>query len=149
MQILCAHATELAGLLSMVARHQPLCGIPMCFSAVFSFLVSLCSVHVHVTCCVYAPSCNRIFKIYINTCLQASLQGRHHLSALLGAFAVMFRQTNAVWVAFILGAAVVRWAAAGGGDKSEGAAEKLRFERAAPGRQMMHVMRMSWLVGRI
>lgn len=80
--------------------------------------------------------------------MQASLQGRHHLSALLGALAVSFRQTNAVWVAFILGAAVVRWAA-GGGDAMAGAEKKdaiLKFERALPGRQLLHVMRMAWLV---
>lgn len=75
-------------------------------------------------------------------CLQASLHGRHHLSAVLGALAVLFRQTNAVWVAFVLGAAVVRWAAAGAGDERQGAENRLRFEGATPGRQMMHVMRM-------
>ncbi|CAL8472321.1 g11864 [Coccomyxa elongata] len=77
----------------------------------------------------------------------ASLQGRHHLSAVLGALAVSFRQTNAVWVVFILGAAVVRWAA-GGGDAMTGAEKKLaglKFERAMPGRQLLHVMRMAWL----
>ena len=80
--------------------------------------------------------------------MQASLEGRHHLSALLAALAVSFRQTNAVWVAFILGAAVVRWAA-GGGDEMEGAEKKnaaLTFERAMPGRQFYHVMHMAWLV---
>ena len=36
-------------------------------------------------------------------CLQASLKHMHKISAVLGAAAVLFRQTNAVWVVFIAG----------------------------------------------
>ena len=35
--------------------------------------------------------------------MQACLQDRHLLCALLSCMAVLFRQTNAVWVCFILG----------------------------------------------
>lgn len=35
-------------------------------------------------------------------CQQAALNGRYLVAGLAGATAVLFRQTNAVWVAFIL-----------------------------------------------
>ena len=37
---------------------------------------------------------------------QACLQQRNLLSAVLGSIAVLFRQTNAVWLVFILGVSV-------------------------------------------
>jgi hypothetical protein len=69
--------------------------------------------------------------------LQASLHGRFHASTALGGLAVLFRQTNAVWLAFILGASVVRWASKGDG---------ARFARLPAEQQLLHVTRMAWLV---
>ncbi|KAF5832620.1 DIE2/ALG10 family-domain-containing protein [Dunaliella salina] len=46
--------------------------------------------------------------LFLLACLLLSMQQRFGFAAAAGAAAVMFRQTNAVWVAFILGAAVLR-----------------------------------------
>jgi hypothetical protein len=54
----------------------------------------------------------------------------------VGGAAVLFRQTNAVWVAFVLAASVVRWA---GKDHK-------RFGRLSVEQQLLHVLRMSWQV---
>lgn len=35
--------------------------------------------------------------------VQACLKHRYHISALLAGWSVLFRQTNAVWVCFIIG----------------------------------------------
>ena len=68
--------------------------------------------------------------------LQASLWDRHHLSALLGAAAILFRQTNAVWVAFILGAAGLRMVAP----------EAPKLAQLPAERQLLLVLRGAWLV---
>ncbi len=67
---------------------------------------------------------------------QASLGGRPHLSAALGAGAILFRQTNAVWVAFVLGAAVMRTVAP----------DAPKLARAPAEQQLLQVLRGVWLV---
>ena len=67
---------------------------------------------------------------------QASLCNRHHLSAALGAAAILFRQTNAVWVAFVLGAAVLRMVAPDAPGLAQAPVE----------RQLLQVLRSAWLV---
>mmetsp|Transcript_5987 Transcript_5987/g.15927 ORF Transcript_5987/g.15927 Transcript_5987/m.15927 type:complete len:593 (+) Transcript_5987:1098-2876(+) len=46
--------------------------------------------------------------LFMLTCLLLSMRQRYGLAAAAGAAAVLFRQTNAVWVAFVLGAAALR-----------------------------------------
>ncbi|KAL6783998.1 hypothetical protein ACKKBG_A04370 [Auxenochlorella protothecoides x Auxenochlorella symbiontica] len=62
----------------------------------------------------------------------ASLQGRHALSAVAAAAAIAVRQTNAVWVAFMVGAGVLRDAgvARGGGGVEVEARALLAWLRA-------------------
>ena len=68
--------------------------------------------------------------------MQATLHGRYHEGAALGAAAVAFRQTNVVWVAFVLGMAIVNRAL-----------EKDPQARWLPAeRQLLHVLRSSWQV---
>lgn len=68
--------------------------------------------------------------------MQATLHGRYHEGAALGAAAVAFRQTNAVWVAFVLGMAIVNRAL-----EKDPQARRLPAER-----QLLHVLRSSWQV---
>ena len=68
--------------------------------------------------------------------VQAGLHERYHLSAAAGAVAVLFRQTNAVWVAFILGSEVLRASAPD--------APKLAALPAE--QQLLRVLRAAWLV---
>jgi len=69
--------------------------------------------------------------------VQATLLGRYHASAFLGATAVAFRQTNAVWVAFILGMAVLNRALE----------RDLQAKQLPAEKQLMHVLRTCWKVG--
>ena len=64
------------------------------------------------------------------------LHERYHFGALLGLVAVAFRQTNAVWVAFILGVAVLRRALE----------RDLQARRLPAEKQLLHVLRASWRV---
>ena len=68
--------------------------------------------------------------------MQASLHGYYFLSACLGAVAVAFRQTNAVWMAFILGMAILNKVI-----ETDPRAKRLPAEK-----QLMHVLRTSWKV---
>lgn len=68
--------------------------------------------------------------------MQAVLHGRHHAGALLGAAAVAFRQTNAMWVAFILGVAIL----------NKTMEKDLQARRLPTERQLLHVLRASWTV---
>ena len=68
--------------------------------------------------------------------MQASLHGYYFLSACLGAAAVAFRQTNAVWVAFILGMAILNKVL-----ETDPPAKRLPAEK-----QLMHVLRTCWKV---
>lgn len=67
---------------------------------------------------------------------QATLLGSYHVSAFLGATAVAFRQTNAVWVAFILGMAVLNEALERDPQAKQVPAEK----------QLMQLLRTCWKV---
>ncbi len=69
-------------------------------------------------------------------CMQATLYRRYHLSAALGVAAVAFRQTNAVWVAFVLGMALVNRALEG----------NLQAKRLPAEKQLLYVLRSSWQV---
>jgi hypothetical protein len=69
-------------------------------------------------------------------CMQATLHARYHVGAALGAAAVAFRQTNAVWVAFILGVAIV----------SRALERNPQARRLPAERQLLHVLRSSWQV---
>lgn len=64
------------------------------------------------------------------------LHERYHLGALLGVVAVAFRQTNAVWVAFILGTAVLNRALE----------RDMQARRLPAEKQLLHVLRASWRV---
>ena len=64
------------------------------------------------------------------------LHERYHLGALLGVVAVAFRQTNAVWVAFILGVAVLNRALE----------RDMQARRLPAEKQLLHVLRASWRV---
>ena len=64
------------------------------------------------------------------------LHERYHLGALLGMVAVAFRQTSAVWVAFILGIAVLNRALE----------RDLQARRLPAEKQLLHVLRASWRV---
>ena len=64
------------------------------------------------------------------------LHERYHLGALLGVVAVAFRQTNAVWVAFILGIAVLNRALE----------RDMQARRLPAEKQLLHVLRASWRV---
>ncbi len=68
--------------------------------------------------------------------MQASLHGHYFLSACLGTIAVAFRQTNAVWVAFILGMAILNKVV-----EADPRAKRLPAEK-----QLIHVLRTSWKV---
>ena len=74
--------------------------------------------------------------LLVVSAVQASLQDHHHLSAAAGAMAVLFRQTNTVWVAFILGAEVLRAAAP----------DAPRLAAAPVEQQLLRVLRAAWLV---
>lgn len=50
----------------------------------------------------YAPKSGKHLVQPMCVKVQASLKRRYIMSALLGAWAVMFRQTNAVWICFII-----------------------------------------------
>ena len=63
--------------------------------------------------------------------MQASLHGYYFLSACLGAVAVAFRQTAAVWVAFILGMAILNKVL-----ETDPRARRLPAEK-----QLLHVLR--------
>ncbi|CAK0787759.1 hypothetical protein CVIRNUC_010981 [Coccomyxa viridis] len=64
----------------------------------------------------------------------AVLHERYHLGALLGVVAVAFRQTNAVWVAFILGTAVLNRALE----------RDMQARRLPAEKQLLHVLCASW-----
>ena len=76
------------------------------------------------------------YVLLLLSAVQASLQERHHLSAAAGALAVLFRQTNAVWVAFVLGSEVLRAVAPDAPSLAALPVEK----------QLLHVLRSAWLV---
>lgn len=59
---------------------------------------------------------------------------------------MLFRQTNAVWVAFILGAAVVRWTADNFDGGRREAGDRVKFVRLPVERQVLHVLRYAWQV---
>ena len=64
------------------------------------------------------------------------LHERYHLGALLGVLAIAFRQTNAVWVAFILGIAILNRALE----------RNVQARRLPAEEQLLHVLRASWRV---
>ena len=68
--------------------------------------------------------------------MQASLDGYYVLSACLAAVAVACRQTNAVWVTFILGVALLNKAL-----ETDPRAKRLPAEK-----QLLHVLRTCWKV---
>ena len=70
--------------------------------------------------------------------MQASLHGCFLGSACLGAVAVAFRQTNAVWVAYILGMAILNRSV-----ERDPSAKRLPAEK-----QLLHVLRTCWKVTR-
>jgi hypothetical protein len=53
-------------------------------------------------CIVMSPG-GRCHNTLVVSVLQACLKHRYKVSALLAGWAVLFRQTNAVWVCFIIG----------------------------------------------
>ncbi|DBA70178.1 TPA: hypothetical protein ACH3X2_012222 [Trebouxia sp. C0005] len=50
----------------------------------------------------------RCHKVMVGSVLQACLKHRYKVSALVAGWAVLFRQTNAVWVCFIIGMSVLK-----------------------------------------
>ncbi|MEW5312382.1 MAG: hypothetical protein WDW38_004021 [Sanguina aurantia] len=78
--------------------------------ALYALVLSLFPLHWFFTYLFYTDVGSLLF---LALCQLASLRGNAVLAAVAGAVAVLFRQTNAVWVVFVVGAAALRIAGEG------------------------------------
>lgn len=96
--------TQSSGSPTGKGRHKPGLVAPRQATRLWALALTCMPLHWFYTYLYYTDIGSTLFLLL---CYEQTLKGRHIRAGVAGAVALLFRQTNAVWVAFILGATIV------------------------------------------